>query len=279
MTQPPEGLGRPGSGPSFGAPEGQPTYGSYTPSPIGQPGGTQPDSTPYGSAPAYGSAPYGSDPAAPSYGSAPTASSYGFTPSHGSTPATTPAAPTYGRAPAYGNAPAPGTTPDYGPQGPYGPPSAQAYPPPQLSDDAYTQPTVPRRENVGRGLLLALVAIVVGAGVSAALYQAGFILSIIAYGMAWGGTYLYRWGAGTPARKGAVPLVVLLVAGLIGAWLFTVGFSLYGRTGSLGTTVSIMLDTDFMASVLPNGAMFLLFGGLGIFGTVRQILGSRGPRG
>jgi hypothetical protein len=162
------------------------------------------------------------------------------------------------------------------------PPAGVNFPAPdpaQLGDQQ--NPNV--REQVGRGLLYATAAIVVGSVLSVLLLQAGFISSLVAFLMAWGGARLYQVGAGRPAREGAVPLVILLAVGVIVCWEVSLGYALHrqvveelGPDVALGTTVEIMGSAEFQVDSLRHGLVFMLLGALGIFGTVRGLLTRRG---
>ncbi len=138
----------------------------------------------------------------------------------------------------------------------------------------------PRTENVGRGLLLALVAVIGGCVLAAIVYHMGYVASIVALAMGGVGIFLYSKGAGAPPRKGAVPLVILLVAGILLAWVSSVGTELYyyyvDRTGSsdgaLAFAVTNALSVDLFTSMLKDFLIFVGFGVLGIFGMARQLL-------
>jgi hypothetical protein len=138
----------------------------------------------------------------------------------------------------------------------------------------------PRTENVGRGLLLALVAVIGGCVLSAVVYHLGYVASIVALAMGGAGIFLYAKGAGTPPRKGAVALVVLLVAGILLAWVASLATELYllyvDRTGTsdgaLAFAISGALSLDLFTHTLKDFLIFVAFGVLGIFGVARQLL-------
>ena len=141
----------------------------------------------------------------------------------------------------------------------------------------------PRTENVGRGLLMALVAVIGGCVLSAVVYHLGFVASIGSLAMGGAGIWLYAKGAGTPPRKGAVPLVVLLVAGILLAWVASLATELYllyvDRTGTsdgaLAFAVSGALSLDLFTLTIKDFLIFVGFGVLGIFGVARQLLAPR----
>ncbi|HEX7396635.1 MAG TPA: hypothetical protein VF312_03725 [Propionibacteriaceae bacterium] len=138
----------------------------------------------------------------------------------------------------------------------------------------------PRTENVGRGLLMALIAVIGGCVLAAVVYHLGFVASIVALVMGAAGIFLYAKGAGAPPRKGAVGLVVLLMAGILLAWICSVGTELYfyyvDRTGTsngaLAFAVSNAFSLDLFKATLKDFLIFVGFGALGIFGVARQLL-------
>jgi hypothetical protein len=127
---------------------------------------------------------------------------------------------------------------------------------------------------------MALIAVIGGCVLSAVIYQLGFVASIGALAMGAAGMWLYAKGAGTPARKGAVPLVVLLVAGILLAWVASLATELYvlyvDRTGSsdgaLVFAVTGALSLDLFTATLKDFLIFVAFGLIGIFGVARRLL-------
>ena len=138
----------------------------------------------------------------------------------------------------------------------------------------------PRTENVGRGLLMALIAVIGGCVLSAVVYHLGYVASIVALAMGGAGIFLYAKGAGAPPRKGAVGLVTLLMAGILLAWVSSVGTQLYfyyvdqtgTSNGALAFAVSGALSVDLFQATLKDFLIFVGFGVLGIFGVARQLL-------
>ncbi|HEY8663257.1 MAG TPA: hypothetical protein VIL68_06525 [Propionibacteriaceae bacterium] len=138
----------------------------------------------------------------------------------------------------------------------------------------------PRTENVGRGLLMALIAVIGGCVLAAVVYHLGYVASIVALGMGAAGIFLYAKGAGAPPRKGAVGLVVLLMAGILLAWTCSVGTELYfyyvdqtgTSNGALAFAVRGALSLDMFKATLKDFLIFVGFGALGIFGVARQLL-------
>jgi hypothetical protein len=138
----------------------------------------------------------------------------------------------------------------------------------------------PRTENVGRGLLMALIAVIGGCVLAAVVYHLGYVASIVALVMGAAGIFLYAKGAGAPPRKGAVGLVVLLAAGILLAWICSVGTQLYfyyvdqtgTSNGALAFAVTGALSLDLFKATLKDFLIFVGFGALGIFGVARQLL-------
>jgi len=127
---------------------------------------------------------------------------------------------------------------------------------------------------------MALIAVIGGCVLAAVVYHLGYVASIVALGMGAAGIFLYAKGAGAPPRKGAVGLVVLLMAGILLAWICSVGTQLYfyyvDRTGTsngaLAFAVSGALSLDLFKATLKDFLIFVGFGALGIFGVARQLL-------
>ena len=180
-------------------------------------------------------------------------------------------APVQGPAPAYGSVDP--NAPFGGPDTTFGAPAVPSVPPGFGG-------AKPRTENVGRGLLLALIAVIGGSVLSAVVYHLGFVASIVALVMGIAGIFLYTKGAGSPPRKGAVALVVLLMAGILLAWVSSVGTELYiyyvdqtgSSSGALLFAISNAFSVDLFMSTLKDFLIFVGFGALGIFGVARQLL-------
>ncbi|MBI4900358.1 MAG: hypothetical protein HY829_07760 [Actinobacteria bacterium] len=141
----------------------------------------------------------------------------------------------------------------------------------------------PRTENVGRGLAMASLAVVGGCVLSAFVYHLGFVASIVALAMGAAGIFLYAKGAGAPPRKGGPALVVLLIAGILLAWVCSVATELYffyvHRTGTTGGALvfvlSSVLSFDLFKAMLKDFLIFVGFGVLGIFSVARRLLSGR----
>jgi len=127
---------------------------------------------------------------------------------------------------------------------------------------------------------MALIAVIGGCVLAAAVYHLGFVASIVALVMGAAGIFLYTKGAGAPPRKGAVGLVVLLMAGILLAWISSVGTELYffyvdqtgTSDGALAFAVGGAFSLDLFKATLKDFVIFVGFGALGIFGVARQLL-------
>jgi hypothetical protein len=157
--------------------------------------------------------------------------------------------------------------------------SEPAYP---ASDGA--EPVVmPARapEAVARGMLAATLAVLAGVVLTVVIWRFGFIASITSFVMAAGAVFLYSWAAGTPPRKGLIPLVLLIVLGVVAAFFGVVAsdaWDVYGQfDGVVGVSrSSFILDNIFRGELLreyaQDMAMFGVFAVLGLFGTMRRLL-------
>jgi hypothetical protein len=152
---------------------------------------------------------------------------------------------------------------------------------------AVTVPEAPER--VGRGLLLASLGALAGVVLTVVIWRLGFVASLTSLLLAVGAGWLYVKGAGAPPRKGLVPLLLLILAGVALALLGAVASDIWvayldafpdADTAELVQAVQFYLfdgeiwsDSGLQRRVL----MFVLFAGLGMFGMVRQLL--RGRKG
>ncbi len=219
-------------------------------------------------------------------------------PAWGSPDAGAPAGPSWGQPGSPAAAPAPGawgnpeagagTTPQGAPQQTWGNPSGAADAPPAYGPAGpatYPAPGGPSPvavqegpENVGMGIALSLLSIVIGAGLTIALAQVGFIASITAWAAAAAAVWLYTKGAGSGPRKGIVPLLVVVLVGVAVQFFALIGAALWkayrGRGGSGGQwqfVLSNLFNPDAIGDYLINGVMLLVFAGLGIAGILRGL--------
>jgi hypothetical protein len=152
---------------------------------------------------------------------------------------------------------------------------------PAIRDQVVQEP----RERVGLGLLAALGAVVLGAGLTVVLWRVGFIASITSFAIAFGAIWLYAKAAGSTPRKGLGPLVLLILAGVVLSFFAVVA-------SDLSQTYDELIDGNYDVSRLQfirdnifNGellsaytkdmAMFGVFAVLGIYSTLRRLLTSR----
>lgn len=135
-------------------------------------------------------------------------------------------------------------------------------------------------EAVSLGLVTASVAVLGGIALTVVLWRFGFIASITSFAMALGATSLYTWAAGTAPRRGAAPLLVMIVLGVVVAFFAVVASDLWDVYDELHLSTvsrsSFILDNLFRRSLLSEYArdmvMFGLFAVLGVFSTLRRVL-------
>lgn len=141
-------------------------------------------------------------------------------------------------------------------------------------------------EIVSRGILWSLAAIPLGMLVAVAIWRLGFIASISSVVVAGAGMWLYSKGATTLPRKGIVPLVGVILVGVALSFFAIVASDIVDFYGTpegkdLGyPSVWSMLSSNLFApevlgSYAKDLVMFVVFAGLGIFGTLRQLAGAR----
>ena len=144
--------------------------------------------------------------------------------------------------------------------------------------------TTPPRERVGLGLLAAIVAVVGGVVVTFVVAQLGFIAAISSFVIAFGATFLYEAAAGRPARRGLVPLVVLIVLGVALSYAALLASDLWDAYAELGLTdpsrTTFVLDHvmspgDVFADPHRDVLWFVGFGLLGVASVVRRLFGDR----
>lgn len=150
------------------------------------------------------------------------------------------------------------------------------------------EPAEPPRERVVPGLAAAVLALVVGAGITLAVWNLGFIASITSFVMAAGAVFLYRLAAGAPPRKGIAPLVVLVVAGVVATFFLLVGWDAAEAYDELSVGVPddqlVMGKTEFVRTSMFDGevlqaygkdmAFFFGFAALGMWTTLKNAFGA-----
>jgi hypothetical protein len=148
--------------------------------------------------------------------------------------------------------------------------------------------TEPPQERVARGLAAAFVALLVGAGLTLAIWNFGFIASITSFVMAAGATFLYGLAAGAPPRRGVVPLVVLVVLGVVATFFLLVAWDAAQAYDELVLDIpdgqvavgkgefvrTAMFDGEVLKSYGKDMAFFFGFAVLGMWTTLKNVLGS-----
>lgn len=165
-----------------------------------------------------------------------------------------------------------------GQPGAYPPPAGQyqAYPPQLAPQNPYqAQPQGP--ENVGRGLLFASGAVVVGIVLTGILASVGYLTALTSFVISAGGVALYVKGAGTRPKKGLVPLLVLIVVGVVLSFFALsvpraiVDYNTYFAGQGSITMVQYVTSHLFDYVSGTTAGLFVLFAALGMMGTLRRI--------
>jgi hypothetical protein len=167
----------------------------------------------------------------------------------------------------------------------YGRPQAQQGEQEQhwTSEGLVSTPALPP-ERVGRGALLALVAIPVGVVLSALIWKLGFVASLSGIVVAAGAAVLYARGSGGRVKKGIPVIAAVIAVGIAGSFFAAVAVDLYDVFPQLDPEIasSYAGRGDFVANNLFYGPvlkeyardifLFVLFGVLGGFGTIVRLL-------
>ena len=139
-------------------------------------------------------------------------------------------------------------------------------------------------EFVARGLIFATGGVLAGVLVTVVLWKMHIIAAIAAFALAAAAVALYTRGAGSGPRKGAVPLIALVLLGLVVAFLACVAVDLsdyYSANAPadaeprLTFIANNLFDTGLLSSYGSDLAFYALFGVLGVFGTIRRLAGQR----
>lgn len=145
----------------------------------------------------------------------------------------------------------------------------------------------PARERVGLGLAAAVVALLLGAGLTLAVWSFGFVASITSFVMAAGATFFYGLAAGAPPRRGVVPLVGLVVVAVVGTFFLLVGYDAAQAYDEITATMSSaeigmgksefirtsMVDGEVLGAYSKDMLFFFGFAVLGIWTTLKNVLG------
>lgn len=167
------------------------------------------------------------------------------------------------------------------------PPEQPAAPAPQQAAWGYGptgQPTGPAdipTEKVGRGILFALAAVVLGALLAGGLYQLGYIASITSFAMAAGAGWLYSKGAGAPPKAGVWALIGVIALGVVLSLFVMLGWELYAEIAAeypeatfgdiMPFVLQLLFDGEVWGNFAKDAGMFVLFAALGTFATLRQL--------
>lgn len=157
---------------------------------------------------------------------------------------------------------------------------------PSLAPGAPQPLVVPPVERVVLGLLAASVAVLGGAALTVAIWRLGYIAAITSLAIAFGAAVLYQVAAGAPARKGLVPLVLLIVLGVVLSFFAVVASDLWDAYDLLSVYGPLEVSRlQFITDNLLNGevlgeygqdlALFGVFAVLGVVGTIRRLLSGR----
>lgn len=142
-------------------------------------------------------------------------------------------------------------------------------------------------ERVALGLLASLLAVVGGVVLTVVIWRAGYIASITSFVIAIGAVYLYTAAAGSPPRKGLVPVVLVIALGVVASFFAIVvsdlldAYDLYATDAqALGIdkrqfVMDNVFDTELLAEYGKDLGMFVLFAVLGIFSTLRRLWAGR----
>jgi len=120
------------------------------------------------------------------------------------------------------------------------------------------------------------------------VWSFGFIASITSFVMAAGATFLYGVAAGAPPRRGVVPLVLLVVAGVVATFFLLVGYDAaqaydeltaglpadqigMGKAEFVRTSI---FDGEVLSAYGKDMAFFFGFAVLGMWTTLKNVLGS-----
>lgn len=132
-----------------------------------------------------------------------------------------------------------------------------------------------------RGLIFAFGAVIVGVVVTVVVWRLGFIASITSLVLAAGAVWLYDKGAGTPPRKGLVPLIALIVLGVVATFFAVIANDAWeaydsvvvpGTQDRMSFVMDSITDGHIIGEYTKDMWMFALFAVLGTFGTLRSLM-------
>jgi hypothetical protein len=137
--------------------------------------------------------------------------------------------------------------------------------------------------NMKRGLLFASAVTPAGIIAWVVLWQMGFIASLVAFGVAYGATWLYKKGSGEQKiSKAAYPLLALIIATIVLAFLagmISDGWSVYSSDGhgdfwsaDFWSFIAANFSSgDLWSQYLGDIFMSLVFGAIGAGGVIMEL--------
>lgn len=147
--------------------------------------------------------------------------------------------------------------------------------------------TTVTNENIPKGVLLSLLAVVAGIIAWVALWRFGFIASIVAFLIAWLAVKLYTIGAGGISRRTAPIVITVIVVGIVLAFLAGMAsdaatfFAEDKGMSELDAVMSRDFWSFYFESIFTNSDLWsdyfvdllisLAFGALGAYGTIRSL--------
>lgn len=133
------------------------------------------------------------------------------------------------------------------------------------------------------GLLAASGAVIGGVALTVVIWRLGYVAALSSLVIAFGAAYLYEVGAGRSARKGLVPLLLLIVLGVALCFLAIVASDAYDAYDELGFSgISrfefvrrAVTEPEVLQEYGKDLALFGVFAVLGIIGVGRRLFAGR----
>ncbi|MDR3070068.1 MAG: hypothetical protein LBU38_03550 [Propionibacteriaceae bacterium] len=138
-------------------------------------------------------------------------------------------------------------------------------------------------EQVGKGVLFSLISIPIGVALTVVIWQLGFFASISSFALSALAVWLYSKGSGGQLKRGVVPLILVIVAG-VALSIFGIVFSdvvvelmNYAPDAPLSEVLSyafslLMSVPEIWGDYAGSIAMFILFALLGAGGTLFNLV-------
>lgn len=140
-------------------------------------------------------------------------------------------------------------------------------------------------ERVGRGLLFSVGGIIVGVVLTVVLWQMNFIASLTSLAMAYACIWLYTKGAGRAPRKGAVPLIGVILLGVIASLVAVFAsdavtlinrvHQAHGFGDYVMPIINFVTSPQVWQSNASSVIMYLVFAAFGSFGIFTGLAKSR----